>query len=129
VVVSVNVLYALAGPERYLRQVHGLLNPGGVLVLSNPHVADPSSVFPAHQDWLERHATDDERTADEQIVWDREVTEEMNRRIAHYAQKRQLHFITPLNLLRLLYAAGFRTNYVNPKAYAGVNVTIRAIAK
>ena len=33
----INVLYTLDDPERCLREVHELLRPGGVLVLSTPH--------------------------------------------------------------------------------------------
>ncbi len=127
-VISVNVLYALADPAKYLRQVRGLLKPKGVLVISNACRPEPQAVFDAHAGWLAEAAKPDEIMADTQIIWARDVVRCMNQHIATQAKERRLHFLEPLELMRLLTTAGFRIDYVNSSAYAGVNVTVRAIA-
>lgn len=121
----INVLYGVRDPAAVLTELHGRLRRGGRLILSNPHVPQPSALLEAHARWRDR-ASLEQRTADDAHLPARQWMLEANNELARRARGRALHFLGVDAMVELLDATGYSVTRIDTHAYAGLNLLIEA---
>lgn len=129
VIISSNVLYALRNPPLLLRYAHGLLRPGGRLVLSTPHLRDFRPLIAAQRERIDRG-----NPSSREVAWDKLHRETLpriikaNQMILAASCEDVHHFIQPDDLETMVKQAGFcAVSYRNVRSYAGTNTTLTAI--
>ena len=128
-VVSVNVLYALQDPRVFLSSAHTVLKRGGILVVTNPYLAEPKRVLRAHERWLRERATPAQRKRDKQAQGARERLAMMNDRIAEELKGAGAHAWSVRKLAREICFHDFEILQARDDAYCGVNTLVVARRK
>lgn len=121
-VVSVNALYILEDPYRFLINANRVLKPNGRLVLVNPYRMSWQPILNEHYGWTKENRIKDDPEFEKALA---EVIE-FNQRIVEAAKNKIYHFLPPKKLEQLCHSAGFNIEHVSAHVYSGTCAMVQA---